>query len=208
MAAKAPKNEIKLRQAENVAQAIGYADQIGCTLNRFVTISWTLAGCVGPVKDSQGCYLAGYRHWAKYWKFTPAYVWVIESGPIKGLHSHILIHVPDELIEAFQKISKSWIKGKLDQSGSSKTYVNKPQRYGKCPDRLKQVKGTIKYMLKAVNKPSGKLIGVDPVPTKAGYVAGKRLGTSRNLGQDARRKHAENKQQAKGKVQSLAGRGG
>jgi len=166
-----------------------FADQIGCTLTGWLTITWGLTDTEGRIQQRQVNFSELYAKWAKYNRFIPAYVWSIENGPNNGLHSHILIHVPSKLRLTFMKMIKSWLGQRAGISCDEKPAKFKKQHYGEGLKRWNAVKGTVRYMLKAIGGHWGKLLKIRPDPEGAGEVTGKRIGTSRNLGEAARLQH-------------------
>lgn len=180
-------NAITLKGAELLATAVGHSDRKGWPLNEFVTINWRVAGANGNGKAAQARFLELYRKWARYWGFTPSYVWAVENGPVQGLHSHLLLHVPTEHIVKFRKIARRWAGVRGPHSGSVKPIVMKTIHYPEGKDRLNQAKGLTKYFLSGIHPTAGELIKVE-ARSKAGDVVGKRIGTSRNLGRAARGK--------------------
>jgi hypothetical protein len=45
------------------------------------------------------------RRWLKRRGVEAAFIWVLEVGPVKGLHAHILLHCPDEHYSDFSKLA-------------------------------------------------------------------------------------------------------
>jgi hypothetical protein len=188
-----PTMQIHLNAAENIIQAIGFSNQIGLPLNRFLTISWEHAQAVGRVHDNQGRFLERYMKWIRYYRSTGAYVWSIEQGRVWGYHSHVLIHVPLKLIGSFKKSVPNWINGDVDQSGHAKTFDIQKINAGYGIAQLNPLKGITRYLLKAANDEVSEILSIRREPQKAGIVVGKRVGTSQNIGRAARIKHSISK---------------
>ncbi len=165
-------DHIGLRPAENLIQATGYASQIGLPLNQFVTIAWQQADFVGRIHDVQGLLLQRMRKWLLYRGVTPAFVWVLEVGETIGLHGHYLVHVPDQHITAFEKMLSGWIDGDVTRGVV-------------VVEKVTNVRPLLRYLLKGLRPRSAALLRIEPRPQ--GNIAGKRLGTSQNLGPKARR---------------------
>lgn len=180
--------QIKLALAENTIQAAGYADQVGLSLNRHLTVSWDHAQCIGRVQDIQSKFLERFSKWIRYHGVIPAYVWSIENGYVLGYHSHIFCHVPADLYRPLKKMVPGWIDGEPDQSGPTKTFDVTTIKYGAGVSRLNRLKGVTKYILKAANDETAELFDIIQQPQKAGIVFGKRVGTSQNIGRAARNK--------------------
>lgn len=177
---------IHLASAENAIQAAGYADSIGLSLNRHLTVSWEHAQCIGRVQDIQGKFLERFSKWIKYHGSIPAYIWAIENGRALGYHSHIFCHAPQKLFKGFKSMVPRWIIGEVDQSGPLKTIKITTIKYGAGVYRLNRLKGVTRYILKAANDDTAQILNIYQHPDKAGVVMGKRLGTSQNIGRRAR----------------------
>ena len=171
---------IGLKAAENIVMAAGFADQLGLPLNRFVTVRWEGRQSIGTIQTRQGLLIERMSKWLRYRNVPPAYLWVIENGLARGLHSHILIHVPSEHLKAFKRKAPTWIDGTIDKS----TVDVRRTRYGHGLDRLNGLKGRLRYILKGGDEQVSRLISVDL--KHQGTVAGKRSGTSQNIGVKAR----------------------
>jgi len=177
---------INLAAAENAIQAAGFADSICLPLNRHLTVSWEHAQCIGRVQDIQGRFLERFSKWARYHGSTAVYVWSIENGRVKGYHSHIFCHVPGRLLKGFRCMVPKWIDGDVEQSGRVHTFKITTIKYGTGMRRFNRLKGVTRYILKAANDDAAELFGIIQRPDKAGIVAGKRVGTSQNIGRKAR----------------------
>jgi len=171
---------ISLKAAENLIMAAGVADQMDLPLNRFVTVDWESAECVGRMQDIQGLFLERMSKWLKYRNVIPAYLWVIEDGRVKGLHSHILVYVPSEHLSDFKRKVPAWVDGDIDKS----TINIQLTPYGDSPSRLNGIKGRLRYILKGGDEEVSSLMGVNL--KHQGTVIGKRCGTSQNIGVKAR----------------------
>ncbi len=175
-----------MASAENAIQAVGFADQIGLSLNRHLTVSWEHAQCVGRVQEIQGRFLERFSKWIRYHGGVPAYCWSIENGQTLGYHSHIFCYVPRRLLKWFRRMVPKWIDGDVDQSGRVQTFKITTIKYGAGVKRLNRLKGVTRYILKAANDDAAEMFSIIQRPDKAGQVVGKRLGTSQNIGRKAR----------------------
>lgn len=178
---------ISLNSADNAIQAVGYADQIGRPLNRFVTIDWQLAQCLGRFQDVQGKFFERFSKWARYRNFGVAYVWALENSRDIGIHSHILIHVPSHHLIDFKRIVPKWIDGDVDQSGATKTFKIQTVKYHSGADRLNPVKKATKYLLKGISDQARQIL--TPIEDRGpqGVIVGRRCGTSESIGRTARK---------------------
>ena len=160
--------------------AAGFADHLALPLNRFVTVDWESAECVGRMQDIQGRFLERMGKWLRYRNVTRAYLWVIENERVKGLHSHILVHVPSEYLSDFNRNVPAWVDGDIDQS----TVDVRRTRYWEGPSRLSGIKGRLRYILKGGDADVSVLHNVNQM--HQGTVVGKRCGTSQSLGAKSR----------------------
>ena len=171
---------ICLKAAENIVLAAGFADQLGLPLNRFVTVLWEGGQSIGTIQTRQGLFIERMSKWLRYRNVSPAYLWVIENGPAKGLHSHILIHVPSKHLKAFKRKAPTWVDGPIDKS----TVDIRRTRYGHGLNRWNGLKGRLRYILKGGDKAVSSLMRINL--KHQGTVVGKRSGTSQNIGVKAR----------------------
>lgn len=160
--------------------AARFAYHLALPLNRFVTVDWESAECVGRMQDIQGRFLERMGKWLRYRNVIPAYLWVIEDGRVKGLHSHILVHVPSEHLSDFKRKVPAWVDDDIDQS----TVDVRRTRYGDGPSRLSGIKGRLRYILKGSDADVSVLLNVNL--KHQGTVVGKRCGTSQCLGAKSR----------------------
>lgn len=84
-------------------KGVATANYNGWILNTFVTISWSLAGLTHPstVRAAQAAFQERLTSWFQYRRsadpnYPPcAAIWVKEVGKTMGLHTHYLLHVPE-----------------------------------------------------------------------------------------------------------------
>jgi len=94
--------------AENIWRARLHAEQIGKTLNAFLTIHWEDIGGTGTVQEKNSRMLICARRWLDRRDQDLAAVWVLERGDLGSLHAHNLIHVPRHLLTGFQDMLPRW----------------------------------------------------------------------------------------------------
>lgn len=96
-------------QARRLIGGCKAAYDAGLGMNRFVTISWGLAG-LSPQESvaATGEWIRLAREWLRDRGTPCAWVWVQECGPKLGAHCHILIHVPDNLAPLFSGKPRQW----------------------------------------------------------------------------------------------------
>jgi hypothetical protein len=178
-------NFIPLGAASNVIEGMGYANNRGFPPNRHLTISWWVAGVPGRAIDAQREVLQLASKWLAYHDVTPAYVWALEDGPVYRQHSHIVIHVPDHLKTKFRTMVNRWVKrvgGDPHAKGAVKMTRDKYNR----TDYHKSIRGLVRYILKGTDLRAARLLGIEVDYEKAGFIDGKRCGTSQNIGPKAR----------------------
>lgn len=77
-------------------QAVAFANCRGRVLNALITITW---GTIGLTVDETiemrlAQFLAAIDRWCAGYGIRPAWVWVIERGTQRGLHTHIIASLP------------------------------------------------------------------------------------------------------------------
>jgi len=179
---------ISLRNAENVIQGAGFAAQIDAPLNRHFIISWEVAGFQGRVKEAQRHLLDLARHWLSPRGHKLTYVYAIETGHKLGYHLHLVIHLPDELIRQFDiMLRHSWIP-RITGESYVKGSVKMTKDTQKRENYHQSKRDLLRYILKGVNQEASEILGWRP-REGAGFVSGKRCGTSQNIGPRARANH-------------------
>ena len=182
---------VTLAQARNVIAAADFADAIGLSLNRFVTIHWEAAG----IADRDAA--SATRRFIKLANDTitksggrSAYSWVRENGDGKGSHVHILLHVPSGL-EPWNR-GKRWVSAisgcpyhqapiKTDRiGGTARAWQTAPAVY------RQNLANLVGYILKGANPLAVRTLGLERIEP-GGRIMGKRVSTSQNIGRAARR---------------------
>ena len=175
-------------QAEGLVLAAAHANKVGLPLNRFLTILWGQAEIPGRIQDAQARFLELMRKWFRYRGVKTAYVWVIENGSEKGLHAHILVHVPRAYEKEWRRAVPKWIEGKVGRGiirSKRVGFKNTPRK------SIGPIKGVLKYVLKGVSERSASLLRIERA--NQGSVMGKRVGNSQNIGPTARNAYAQEK---------------
>ena len=185
--------------AENLLQAVGFAEQIGAPLNAHFTVTW-FASEKENVRAYQTRLFERYQKWASYRGFTAAYTWALERSPKLGLHSHILLHVPPTVAtrhELRHRMFKRWVKeacgrwnGKMVR-GRRISRNLEPVPGEQRMTTMADLKRRALYQIKDVD-PESELAQLLPFgrlrkrDDRGGLIQGKRAGTSRNIGAYAR----------------------
>ena len=171
---------IRPEAATNIILAAGHASKTGRDLNRFVTINFDQGELLGRAQGALGAYLKLGADWLRLRGVEATHVWVLENGPGKGLHVHILQHVPRELSPHYSALQKGWLRN----AGLTPNKANVIRSKGiKSPRALR---GVLKYLLKGghpefLQQFCGQIRG-----DGGSVIYGKRCGTSQNIGAKAR----------------------
>lgn len=173
------------RDAGKVSAATARALQIGLPFNRFTTVHWDAAG-VGDDLKATGRLLKLIGDWLRSRGRQAAFAWVREDGPRKGAHVHILLHLPPDLVDAFNRRQRGWLAacgarwrgGVLKTRSIGRTYR---QALGGGQDYLSNLAETVDYVLKGADHRTRERFGIRRCED-GGVVVGKRCGVSQNLG--------------------------
>ena len=115
------------RDFERLYEAVATANYNGWILNTFVTISWTLAGLADPsaVRAAQASFQERLTSWFQYRRMAdPNYppcaaIWVKEVGKTMGLHTHYLLHVPEN-----ERLFARWARRSATKGTDSPNWVS------------------------------------------------------------------------------------
>ncbi|MEK7800977.1 MAG: hypothetical protein AAB276_00860 [Pseudomonadota bacterium] len=142
-------------------------------LNRFITIHMkdlkekTAQACLSNVMEKT-------RKWLQRNGYEHAYIWTLENGPVKGIHAHILIHIPSRYMTAYKRLLAKWLPFEMTEGTLDCKTVKYPP-YGALGGRS-CVYGALRYMCK----------GIDPAtplhlikPEYQGEIIGRRCGWSK-----------------------------
>lgn len=194
---------IGIRAARSVYYATHeQAERIGTPLNLFVTINFSLAGFdpkeattvfsqlrdgyFGPWmrRPQKGAGPAAPPTYVYAFENVRDQVPIMEDGPDHNVHVHWSLYVPGQRVVAFMDRLYDWMDTLAAKRGLPR-----------CPDGAIQIdsidderggsRGIRNYLLKGAHKPVAMHFGAEAVPQ--GLIHGKRAGTSRNLGNAARR---------------------
>jgi hypothetical protein len=163
------------RQAQNLLDALVFADQMGFPLNMSIDICWSMF--LGFTHDSIRIARCQERlsKWCKRRNFPLTMIWVREIGKNGGANVHILMHVPPWLMSTE---FKSALERALEPEGGpshAKAIMIKPAY---------RPLGKLLYSLKGLQPREARQFGVRA--SFQGIVEGKRVGTTENIGVVAR----------------------
>jgi hypothetical protein len=169
---------ISKRQTANLIAALQFADEIGLPLNVSVDIAWIFFSGTVDDRTRFARWQERLSKWARRHGFPLAMIWTREVGKYGSPHTHALIHVPPLLI----------------QDGTFKHALERSLEPEGGPIHNKAI------FIRLAYRPLGKLLynlkGTDPKhasdfgirPAYQGFLSGKRVGFTQNLGPGARRK--------------------
>lgn len=196
-------------KAIDLIEAAVHAREIGRPLNRFITIHLEKAGIDTHGQPQLGKFLKLAGQWLGDRGVPATYIWVMEKGMGTGLHVHMLIHVPAILRKDFSYRARyQWPKLAKIEPLKGVIYTSPPTeakatRLGDTPSGqsyLNQLRGALRYMLKAIDKEAqsriapllgttAELLKVRPQYSSPLY--GRRCSRSENIGAAARARYAE-----------------
>ena len=188
---KASRRTIALSDADarKVLDASNHAELIGVPFNVFKTIHWERAG-VSDDLAATGAFLKHAGDWTRLRGGRLAWVWTRETGPGKGDHVHILLHLDPDLARDFSRRQRGWLKacGARWRKGVvlSRTIGRSLQHAltGGEDYRVNLVEA-LDYILKGADRDARERLGIKRAEP-GGVVIGKRSGISQNLGPAAR----------------------
>lgn len=164
------KEVLQLREAAKIA----YNKQ--APLNRFMTFH------IDPIanrsKPNQFIIdlMQHTRKWLQQRGHPVAYLYVLENSPIKGIHVHLLIHIPNKEQNNYKRALKRWLPFDLKKPEFDTQTITYPYRGGL--HKKSRIHGIIKYLSKGLD-PSTPLESIKP--RYQGKIKGKRWGISKSL---------------------------
>jgi hypothetical protein len=188
--------ELRTAQIANLKAAERHARKIGLPITRMITIHWEAAGVpANGMAKATGRFLDLLSKALARLGSKTAWIWVHESGPGKGGHCHILVHVPAELVEKITRLQRGWLRIITLRTYRARVIYSAPigGRLGLergNPDlHLANCEAALAYVLKGASAEAALAFGLDRLEP-GGLIIGKRCGTSANIGAKARSKGA------------------
>lgn len=109
-------------QCQRIIDAAFAAHDTGRSLNRWITITWALGGLKGyEGPQATVAFLKRYRDWMRRHGEKAYWVYSHETGPLRGIHVHLLLHVPPRLNAEFRRCPLRWTKASLRTSYVART---------------------------------------------------------------------------------------
>lgn len=185
---------LSLAAAAGLIDATAFALSVGLGFNRFVTIHWA-AGGVSDDLAATARWLKLAGDWIRSCGGQFAYIWIRETGPAKGAHVHILLHLPPDLAAGFNRRQRGW-QTACGARWSGKVRYSRPIGRNLRHYAMGEIDGqsyeanlaeTLDYVLKGADDAAReRLCIVHSEP--GGVIVGKRCGVSQNIGPEARRR--------------------
>ena len=184
---------LSLAAAAGLIDAAAFAVAAGLGLNRFVTLHWAAGGVTDDLAAlARWLKLAG--DWIRSCGGRFAYIWIRETGPDKGAHVHILLHLSPDLAAGFDRRQRGWqtASGALWKAG---VRYSRPIGRNLRHYALGEIDGqsyeanlaeTLDYVLKGADLAARERLGIRR-KEPGGVIIGKRCGVSQNIGPAARR---------------------
>lgn len=176
--------QIGCKPAANLHHATRFAARSGKPLTEFVTISFARAFCpAGSVSLRFRRLLAQrFAPWLRKaggGRVPPTYVWVIEAPRGRG-HVHWALHLPPALLDAFRRRLPGWV---AEAAGVDPATLD-PRAIDHR--HVENIVGLKRYLLKGMDPYFAERWQIRAAPQ--GRVIGRRVGVSRNLAVQARRR--------------------
>lgn len=162
------------KQVNRLFQAGENAYRLACPLNRFITIHYDdYADRKRPQRFITG-FLEHSRKWLKRRGLPIAYLYTLENGKDKGIHAHLLIHIPAGYQVAYKKAMRGWLPFEVKTPRVKFKTIQYPHFGDLSP--LHGVYGTLRYMCKGID-PKEPVRDITPI--KQGEIMGRRWGVSK-----------------------------
>lgn len=168
-----PNEYLTAKQVNQIFQAGERAYALGCPLNRFITIHYD--DYADPKRPQQFMVkiLEHSRKWLQRRGLPVAYLYTLENGKYKGIHAHLLIHIPPTYQVAYKKALRRWLPFKMTMPHVNFKTISYPD-FGKLHP-LNGIYGKLRYMCKGI-APNDPIRDINPKPQ--GKIYGKRYGIS------------------------------
>ncbi len=164
------------KQVERIFTACEKAYNQGTPLNRFITIHYD--DYADPKRPQQfiTLILERSRKWLEYRGLPVAYLYVLENGKYKGIHAHMLIHIPAHYQREYKKALRRWLPFEWSRTRVNVKTIKYPC-YGDISP-LDGLYGVLRYMCKGID-PKANLWSIKPI--FQGTIFGRRWGVSRSI---------------------------
>ena len=181
--ARSPLNTVSEQDATDTLTCYAAAIWQGYPINALITVSWEKAGIPGdPLKSHQAVIDAFYQF--LYRNGIPAiYFWVRENGRRYGEHTHLAFHIPKYLRGKVRTVVCEAIKrlGGSPRKTGVRGIVKLSRDHFVSQRPVATTYPLIEYLLKGTDKETAAKFGLISNLGKAGQVAGKRIGQSKEI---------------------------
>lgn len=171
---------LSAEQVERIFKAGEKAYYQRAPLNRFFTIHYNDHADPKRPQAFVTDILERTRKWLQHRGLPVAYVYVIEKAKIKGIHVHILIHIPAGYQRDYKRALRRWLPFEWNRKAVDVRRVNHPD-YGNLSP-LNSIYGFLRYMCKGID-PATPVRGIEP--RFQGEIHGQRWGVSTSLRQES-----------------------
>jgi hypothetical protein len=191
-----PRMTLTVEQLENNWAALGHADRLGLRPNASLDIHFHRGGLDDPTRNagaSLQAFLKSARQWIERKGGETAIIWTMENRSgvgSEGVHAHILMHVPDNLLTRWHQLRRRWVR----KAGLEATKAG-VVKFTPLPT-LEAAKGKLRYMSKDIDpkhlptfQAGGRVHLDDRDKPSNAPIYGLKAGTSRNIGKTARASH-------------------
>lgn len=165
-------------QVNALFSACKTAYEMGHSLNRFITIHYDDYADEKRPQTFIKSILEKSRKWLLKRGLPVAYLYVIENGKRKGIHVHLLIHIPPHYQREYKTAMRKWLPFEWTRKRINVQTIKYPD-YGVI-SALDGIYGNLRYICKSID-PQTPIMGIQP--KYQGKIYGRRWGISKNLRQ-------------------------
>lgn len=169
-------HHLTAHQVERIFSAAERAYESGVPLNRFITIHFDDYADRNNPQSFMVALMEHVRKWLKRRSLKTAYLYVIENAPIKGLHAHLMLHIPAGHQIAFKKAMRAWLPFEWSKKRVDVKRIDYPP-FGAL-HALNPLYGRLRYICKGIDP---KVTPRKIEPKHQGVIVGRRYGISRTL---------------------------
>ena len=180
------------RQIQELVLAIEFGSQSKHIFNCLITVNLEQAGVAEDMRlRAIQALLAQIRTAARYRGGCFSAIWVRERAKSIGEHVHILAHIPDVLQKIYKQKYRRWLKAA--GIGYTRGCIDTRRVWSVAADTISiedaiqtNIKNLGTYLLKGAHRTSCSKFGLSRIQF-SGRIAGKRCGSTQNLGPNARK---------------------
>jgi hypothetical protein len=166
-----PSQHLKEHEVKKLFQACKIAYENGNPVNRFFTIQYDDYATPKRPQELITKIMEYSRKWLQRRGLPVAYLYTLENGKIKGIHAHILIHIPAHYQVKYTKALARWLPFEWSK-GRVEVKILKYPDYGELSP-LSHAYGVMRYLCKGI-EPESNIHGIKP--KYQGVIYGKRYG--------------------------------